>query len=245
LPSDGTSIFPVTGNTQGTTTWGGGEAVLRLGAGATFSGNNADYYAPTNWVALDNADLDLGGANAFLLDMPAAPVPHLVVAPGKDSNVYLLNRDNLGGIGGELSMTRVADNEMNAAGAAYHTAQGAYVALRVANGGHGVNCPTGGAGNLVVAKIAPANPPTATVVWCSDEANLGSPMVTTTDGTSNVIVWDANNRLYGYDGDTGTKVYAGGGNGDVLAHSLHIFNTVIETKSRIVVGTTNRLYVFQ
>jgi hypothetical protein len=245
LPSDGTSIFAVTGNTEGASTWGGGEAILRLGAGATFSGASADYFAPSNWQSLDSSDLDLGGANDFLLDMPGAPVSHLVVAPGKDQNLYLLNRTSLGGIGAQLSKTHVSTDEMNAAGAAYHTSQGTYVALRVANGGHGLNCPVGGQGNLAVAKITAANPPTASVAWCSDEANLGSPIVTTTDGTSQVIVWSANNRLYGYDGDTGAKVFAGGGTNDGMSNTIQYFNTPIETNSRIAVATSGRLYLFR
>jgi hypothetical protein len=243
LPTDGTAIFAVTGNTEGTNTWGGGEAVIRLTAGPVFSGNTADYYAPTNWKNLDNADLDLGGANDFLVDMPGAPKPHLVVAPGKDGNVYLIDRDNLGGIGAELSKTHVANNEMNAAGAAYTTAMGTYVALRVANGGSGIGCPAGGGGNLVVAKISVANPPVATVVWCSAEAGLGSPMVTTTDATgANAIVWDANGKLWAYDGDTGAKIFDG--SMTALPKAMHIFNTPIAAKGRIVVPADGKIYVF-
>ncbi len=244
LPSDGTFVYAVTGNTEGTSMWGGGEAVVRLSAGPAFSGSSADYYAPSNWVNLDNTDLDLGGANDFLFDMPGAPVPHLVAAPGKDQNLYLLDRDNLGGIGGELAKTHVADNEMNAAGAAYQTSQGTYVAVRVANGGHGLSCPVGGGGNLAVVKVTAGNPPTAAVAWCSDEAGLGSPMVTSTDGSSNAIVWDANDHLYGYDGDTGAKVFAGGSAGDVMGQSLQYMNTFIETNGRIAVAVQGRLYLF-
>ncbi|HEY6459447.1 MAG TPA: hypothetical protein VIY73_04825, partial [Polyangiaceae bacterium] len=83
LPTDGTSLFPITGNTSGTNgTWGGGEAVIRLAAGPTFSGNATDYYAPSNWEELDNNDADLGGASEVLLDMPGAKYPHLVAAGG-------------------------------------------------------------------------------------------------------------------------------------------------------------------
>lgn len=242
LPTDGVSIFPVTGNTEGTSTWGGGEAVIRLAAGPTFSGAKADYYAPADWQNLDNADLDLGGANDFLVDMPGAPKPHLVVAPGKDQNVYLLDRDNLGGIGAELSKTHVANNEMNAAGAAYHTSQGTYLALRVANGGNGVNCPVGGGGNLVVVKVSAGNPPVPKVVWCSDESNLGSPIVTTTDGSSEAIVWDANDHLWAYDGDTGAKIFDG--STTLMNNAMHIFNTPIAAKGRIAIAVDGQLYLF-
>jgi hypothetical protein len=85
LPTDGTSIFPVTGNTSGTNgTWGGGEAVIRLTAGPAFSGNAADYYAPSNWQSLDDSYTDLGGASEVLIDMPGAQYSHLIIAGGKD-----------------------------------------------------------------------------------------------------------------------------------------------------------------
>src|SRR5262249_32646178 len=141
LPTDGTSVFPVTGNTVGTNgKWGGGEAVIRLTAGPTFSGNPADYYAPSNWEGLDNTDLDPGGASEVLLDMPGAQYPHLVAAGGKDGNLYILNRDNLGGIGGELLKTNVAGREVKGVPAAYTTAQGTYIALHI-EGGSGSHCP--------------------------------------------------------------------------------------------------------
>jgi hypothetical protein len=243
LPTDGTSVFPVTGNTSTSSkTWGGGEAVIRLGAGPTFSGNAADYYAPTNWKALDDADLDLGGANAILVDMPGAPKPHLVVAPGKDENFYVLDRDNLGGIGAELSKTHIATGQIVASGAAYHTAAGTYVAMRIAGGKTGLGCPVGGKGNLVVVKIAPDNPPTAKVAWCSDEAELGSPIATTTDGQANAVVWDANDRLWAYDGDTGAKLLDG--SKTKMGTSMQSFNTPIVAKGRIAVAVDGQLYLF-
>ncbi len=256
LPSDGTSIYAATGNTSADdgasgftapTTWSGGEAVFRFASGPTFSNKPADYYYPTNWAALDASDSDLGGANPVLFDMPNAPMPHLVAAFGKDGNLYLLNRDSLGktGGGGELTIKQVANGVILGAPAVYTTSQATYVAMRA----KGVGCPGGAAGNLVVAKISPgttANPaPTAAVTWCSAEANLGSPMVTTTDGTSNVVVWNASTRLYGYDGDTGTKVFTGGAAGDALANAMQYFNTPIDAgQGRIAVATPGRLYVF-
>ena len=61
-------------------------------------GNSSDYWAPTNWLQLDDFDLELGGSGPLLVDVPGATPSHLVVALGKDGNAYLLNRSNLGGI---------------------------------------------------------------------------------------------------------------------------------------------------
>jgi hypothetical protein len=247
LPTDGTSIFPITGNTEGANgTWGGGEAVIRLAAGPTFSGATKDYYAPTNWQDLDNGDTDLGGASEVIFDMPGASTPHLIAAGGKDSNLYLLNRDNLGGIGHELLKQSVATNQIKGAPAVYTTKMGTYVAFHI-EGGRGVGCPTASeTGNLVAVKItAGASGFTAKVAWCSAETGLASPMVTTTDGTSDAIVWDANSSLWAYDGDTGTKLFAGSSKTQ-LSTAIQGWNTPIAVgKGRIAVAVNGALNVFQ
>jgi hypothetical protein len=84
VASDGTNIFVVTGNTFNTGgNWGGGEAIIRLQRGPIFSGNPANYWAPTNWLALDNGDIDLGGCGAVLINVPGATPSQLVLALGK------------------------------------------------------------------------------------------------------------------------------------------------------------------
>jgi hypothetical protein len=258
IASDGTSIYVATGNTSASdavgatfaaapAVWSGGETVFRLASGPTFSNKSADYYYPTNWPTLDENDLDIGGSNPVLFDMPSAPTPHLVAAFGKNQYLYLLNRDTLGvaGGGGELLEVPVANSGIVGSQAAYTTSQGTYVAFR----GTGMGCPNGNTGNLVAVKISPgtaASPaPTATVAWCAAETGLGSPMVTTTGGNANVVVWSANTRLYGYDGDTGTEVFAGGGTDDVMANGITSFNTPIDVGlARIAIATSGQLYLF-
>jgi hypothetical protein len=243
LPTDGTSIFPITGNTSGANNvWGGGEAVIRLAPGPTFSGNTADYYAPSNWQSLDDGDTDLGGASEILLDMPSSKYPHLVVAGGKDSNMYVLNRDNLGGIGGELLKMQVGNGQVKGAPAAYTTTNGTYVAFHI-EGASGSSCPAGQNGNVVVMKLAQsATAVTATTAWCSTQGNLGSPMVTTTDGTSNPIVWAASNALYGWNGDTGAVIVDG--TKTKMDTGIQGWNGPINAKGRMAIGVNGQLYVF-
>ena len=69
-------------------------------------------------------------------------------------------------------------------------------------------------------------------------------MVTTTDGSSDPIVWvtaDTSSRLHGYDGATGATLFDGAGQ---TITGLNRFNTVIAVKNRIFVGATNGLYAF-
>jgi len=93
----GGSLFVATGNTIGlaSTSWNGGEAILKLKPGPSFSGAPADYYTPSNWLQLDNGDTDIGTAGALPFDVGAA---HFVATLGKDGRLHLADRDNLGGI---------------------------------------------------------------------------------------------------------------------------------------------------
>ncbi len=59
----------------------------------------ADYFEPYNSVAESNADIDVGSGGALLLpDLTDSTgmVRHLVVGAGKDKNIYVGDRDNLG-----------------------------------------------------------------------------------------------------------------------------------------------------
>jgi hypothetical protein len=52
------------------------------------------------------------------------------------------------------------------------------------------------------------------------QSGRGSPFVTSIDGTNNVIVWvvgaEGDQRLHGYDGDTGAVIFAGGGANELM-----------------------------
>ena len=58
-----------------------------------------DYFAPSNTVTQSQADVDLGSGSPLLipdqLDSTGA-TRHLMLAAGKDHNLYLLDRDNMG-----------------------------------------------------------------------------------------------------------------------------------------------------
>jgi hypothetical protein len=126
-----------------------------------------------------------------------------VVALGKDGNAYLVNRNNLGGIRARVASSQVSNNQIIQAAARYRTNQGTYVAFR-ANGS-----------TLATFLITATSPPTINFpVWSVNQNGCGSPFVTSTDGTNNMIVWavgtEGDQRLHGYDGDAGAVVYGGG-----------------------------------
>jgi len=179
--------------------------VLAFAAGEAPGPTPLDWFAPSNWKQLDAGDVDLGGSGPVLVDLPGSTPSALAVALGKDGNLYLLDRDQLGGLGGALQVLPVASGEIINAAATYATARGRYLVFR----GPGVGCPAGG-GSLTAVRLVPGSPPGAEVAWCAGASGRGSPIVTTTDGTSEPIVWvagaEGDGRLRGFDGDTGAPV---------------------------------------
>jgi hypothetical protein len=75
-----------------------GNAIVKLStAGGTLA--VSDYFEPYNTVDESNADIDLGSGGPMLLpDMIDATgnVRHLLAGAGKDKNIYVADRDNLG-----------------------------------------------------------------------------------------------------------------------------------------------------
>ncbi len=237
IASDGANLYVATGNApSGTTPWGGSESIIRLQPGPTFSGATADYWAPTNWPALDTADNDLGGTNPIIVDVPGATPSALVVALGKDRNAYLLDRNNLGGIAAPVAQSVVSTGQIITSPATYRTSQGTFVALRPING------------TLSAFKITPTNPPTIATGWSVSSTGRTAPFVTSTDGTSNPIVWayghGTNQRLFGYNGETGAVIFAGGGANDTIS-GTRTFNTGIAARGRIYLAGDNKVYAFK
>jgi hypothetical protein len=239
VASDGTNMFVVTGNTWNTAgIWMGGEAIIRLQEGPIWSGQPTDYWAPFNWHDLDDTDSDLGGVSATVVDVPGATPSQLVLALGKDSNAYLVNRNNLGGINGPVYQANVSGINRGTSAVTYHTSQGTYIAFH-----NDVN-------QIRAYKITATSPPTIVFAWSQNQTGRGSPWVTTTDGTNNTIVWvvgtsiTGDQRLHGYDGDSGAIVYAGGGANELMTGTRQ-WNTGIAARNRIYFAANDKVYAFK
>src|SRR6266851_2680427 len=72
LAADDTFVYAAAGNTFGTATWRGGEAIIRLSPGPVFSGATTDFFTPSNWLPLDLGDIDISGTGPVLIDVPGA-----------------------------------------------------------------------------------------------------------------------------------------------------------------------------
>jgi hypothetical protein len=237
VASDGTNMFVITGNTFGTTpgNWMGGEAIVRLQAGPVFTGNPTDFWAPANWHDLDVGDTDLGGCSAILIDVPGATPSQLVLALGKDGNAYLVNRNNLGGVAGPVTSLGVDGTLRGQSSATYTTGQGTYFVFRA------------GGSQIKAYKITATNPPAIVSAWSVSQTGEGSPWVTITDGTNNAIVWvvgaEGDNKLHGYNGDTGDVVFAGGGTNELMTGTRK-WNSGMVARGSIYVANDNKVYKF-
>lgn len=246
--SDGTSIFPVTGNHTGSV--GGdarstadSEAVVRLTGMAAFTRNDQNLYFPTTWKTMDTADADLGGSNSTYLSIAGATPSNYIAAVAKDGNMYLLNPTNLGGMGGHVLTFKVSSGgamAVKTSPTAYKTAKGTHYVFSVDSG---AVCPGGAGGKSIVSVLLKAGTdgkPTAAAEWC---APLGStvtaPISTTTDGTANATVWYVNGgKLTAVDGDDGTmKLFE---STDTCA-GVRQWTSPIATKGRVVVGGDGKL----
>jgi hypothetical protein len=246
ISSDGTDLYVSTGNGFGGPEWGQSEALLRLAPGPVFDASQTkNYFVPPNWPQLDKGDVDLAGTAPVLVDLPGSAHPRLAIALGKDGKMYVADRTDLGGIGGGLLTMQVASGSIINAAAAYHTPNGTYVVFK----GRGARCPNGTTGTLTAVRLLPTDPITAETAWCADPGGLGSPMVTQTQlNGGDTIVWvtgsEGDEKLHGFDGDSGAVVFAGGGDAETMSAGVRRYVTPIAAKGRIFVGGDGRVYAF-
>ncbi len=244
MTSDGTALYFSTGNTMGAQHWSDGEAVIRLAPDLRFANDPSDYFAPADWAQLDARDADLGGTNPLLMQFGSGGMPQLLLALGKDGNAYLLDPHDLGGIGGGLLTRKVSSVAIRTSPAYLSTGNEALVAFE----GNGVGCPSGTEGDLVALQIMSASPPQLSVRWCARATGRGSPILTTTDGHANPMVWivgaEDSNRLRGFRADSGAVVFSGGGPAEAMSE-VSRFQTPIVVGHRLYVAADQRLYAFE
>jgi hypothetical protein len=82
-----------------------GDSFLRLTPqAATTSMMLDDYFTPSDELYLSQNDFDMGAGGSLLLPDQPGPNPHLMLGAGKLGNLYLVNRDNMGGFNPTTNM---------------------------------------------------------------------------------------------------------------------------------------------
>jgi hypothetical protein len=240
MAGDGKALYLTTGNTFSAQSWEDGEAIIRLKPGLKHSTDSRDYFTPSNWQELDNSDQDLGGTEALPLDIAVqgSPPAKRVLALGKDGNAYLADRTNLGGVGGQLAVASVSNGAIRTAAAVYSTSSGTMVAFT----NYGSSSCSGT--SITMLNVAASGSQLISEAWCTKFSGQGAPIISTTDGKSNPIVWvvgaEGDDVLHGFNAASGQAVYSGT---DTMS-GLHHFETIMAAGRRFYVGADGAVYAF-
>jgi hypothetical protein len=234
ISADGGFLFVATGNTETGEHWADGEGVFRLVPDLAHSLNPRDFYAPFNWKQLDDEDLDMSGVSPLPLDVAGTA---RLLALGKDGNAYLLNRDYLGGIGGQILTQRVSGIPIITAPAVFPSAAHEIAAFRAPD----PVCPRGESGGVVALAITASS---VSPLWCAPLDGRGSAIVTTTDGTAQPIVWiagaEGDDRLHAFRGDTGAPLWI---SRQALPGLRHLVTPMV-AGDRLYIAGDGRVYAF-
>ncbi len=202
-----------------------------------------DYFTPLNTVSESNGDLDFGSGGPLLLpDLKdsAGATHHLAVGIGKDQNIYVVDRDNMGKF--NSSKNAIYQQISGILPDAYDSSP-VYFNNTVY---------LGGVVNPIMA-IPITNAKLATAPSSQTQAHYGYPgamPIVTAAGTSNAIVWAVENAtngvLHAYDAtNLGIELYNStqAPNGrDTFPPNKYM--TPMVTNGRVYVGTPNSVAVF-
>ena len=168
----------------------------------------------------------------------------MLLALGKDGKAYLLDRTNLGGIGGAIAIGQAARGAIITAPAVYPVRDAIFVAYQA----RGAVCPTGSYTSGIGALAVTADPSHRLYsAWCARLDGRGAPIVTTTNGSSDPIVWavgaEGDDRLHGFRGDTGQEIFTGAA--DDRMTGLRHFATILAATGRFYVAGDGRIFAFE
>jgi hypothetical protein len=231
------NLYVITGNGNfdGNTQFG--DSFLRLSTGGGI--NVSSFFSPSNQASDNSGDLDFGsGGAAILVDPSSGPVPHLAVGGGKDGNLFLLNRDNLGG------------NSSNDGGAVQAFSVGNMIFCTAAFwqntlylgpiSDHVKSYTLNGAGQF---STSPAS---------QSPSGFGFPGATpsiSAQGSSNGIVWAIENAgtaiLHAYDAtNLGSELWNSANNGTDQAGQAVKFTVPTVANGKVYVGTASEISVY-
>jgi hypothetical protein len=243
MASDGTSIFAVTGNSTSSASTrdaSDSEQVVRLTGLAQFDRNDKNLYFPNSWRSMDSLDADFGASSPVYIEVPGATPSKLVVAIAKDGHMYILASTNLGGMGTPLIDFPVATGGMivRTVPAAYTAPDGVHVVFGTLNNSM---CPNAGAQRAaaIMSVLIPAgSPPQPKISWCAPLDSEWAPIVTTTDGQHDSLVWYmSNDKMNAVDGETGASVWTSSD----TCPGVQKWTSPIAVKGHIVVASRTKL----
>jgi iron transport multicopper oxidase len=188
-----------------------GESVVRVNVQPDGSLKAVDFFTPYDGAtSLDCCDLDFGSGSPVALPSPyfgTSSIPHLAVAVGKEGYVYLLNRDNLGGVGQGPSATDKVVARYGPYGGVWSNpavwpGDGGWVYIPTASGG-GAGGGSSGYLDAYQYGVSSGSPQLTQAGVSSDAFGFGSsaPMISsngTTSGSALIwVIWSADGSGFG------------------------------------------------
>ncbi|KAF2989014.1 hypothetical protein OGR47_15025 [Methylocystis sp. MJC1] len=202
-----------------------------------------DWYTPLDANVLDATDEDIGGSSPLVL--PPIGGLEMVVVTGKDGRVYLLNRNDLGRLGGALWRSNVFGSESKCCASYFHTQAGDDLVYVIGGGKPGL-----AAFKVVVHSAAEAGLRPLWKAGSPEGINLGDfPGSSTTQSfpEGEAVVWivdDTIPALRGFDAKTGKELFNssvhGGGSLGGIAH----FPPIACGSTNVLIGLANGFAVY-
>jgi len=254
LASDGSSLYLLDANGTFDTTLNASGFPVKADYGNAFvrlstTSNQlavADYFEMYNGVEESNSDTDLGSGGAMLLPPvkdSTGKTRSLAVGAGKDSNIYLVDRTNMGKFNPNNDNAIYQELDGVLAGGVW--AMPAYYQGSVYYGPEG--------NNLLQFKLAQAKLSSTPASRTSRSFNYpGTTPSVSANGSQNGIVWaiehsDPNDVLHAYNaGNLATELYnstQAANQRDQLGQASH-FGTPMIVNGKVYVGTTDSVVVY-
>jgi hypothetical protein len=236
-------VYTVTGNGFGGNPEGGlppgsfNNSLVKLST----SGNLivADYFAPDNSTAENQADADFGSVGAMLVDLVDnnSVAHHLAMSGGKDGQFYVVDRENMGGFSATANNVYqqfTLSAHLNFSTAVYYNGK-VYL------------CP--GSSPLKAFSISNGKLATPPAQSSYTFGGQGSVISLSSNGSANGIVWAVDytvTRLFAFDASNLTNVYDSSmaGSRDQFSSVGGHFNTPTVADGRVYFGTGSSLVVF-
>ena len=247
------SVYVVSGNGWGGTPLGGlptgsyNNSMVKLSASGGLA--VADYFTPDDTTTENNEDLDFGSVGALLLPDLAdgnGTVHHLAVSGGKDRQLYVIDRDDMGGFNpnnNNVYQQFTLSNSENFSTPVYFNGR-----VYVCPGGNALKA-------FAISDALLATTPTAQST--NTFGGSGAVLTVSSNGNANGIVWALDLPptpppvvpiLFAYDATNVTNaIYtsaqASGGRDKFSTVGGH-FNTPTVVDGKVYLGTSSSLVVF-
>jgi len=169
-----------------------GDSVLSISADA---GRLLSYFTPSNYADIEAGDLDVGSSSPALLPRQAnSTTPLMAVQGGKDAQLRLLDRTNLGGVGRALQTIDLGEKLFGAPAVWTDPSRGVWVFIDLGDGVHAY-------------KLATKNGKTQLVsAWHADVSSSyegGSPVV-----SNGILFVAASFALVALDAENGRRLWS-------------------------------------